>query len=238
MGIDALGRLIKISPEIAEQHQLAVIDCLEDPDDTLKRKTFELLYKMTKSSNVEVIVDRMIDYVININDNHYKTEIASRCVELAEQFAPSNQWFIQTMNRVFEHAGDLVNIKVAHNLMRLIAEGFGEDDDTADSQLRSSAVESYLHIIGEPKLPSAFLQVHSLLSMFYLLFVLSLCIQVDMVWDILLVFVVLFLSFELQDNLLGLWGNTEPQIGSIQSLISLGNYVIWQKHIPVMMTLS
>ncbi|KAF5735135.1 AP-4 complex subunit epsilon [Tripterygium wilfordii] len=159
MGIDALGRLIKISPEIAEQHQLAVIDCLEDPDDTLKRKTFELLYKMTKSSNVEVIVDRMIDYIISINDNHYKTEIASRCVELAEQFAPSNQWFIQAMNKVFEHAGDLVNIKVAHNLMRLIAEGFGEDDDTADSQLRSSAVESYLSIIGEPKLPSVFLQV-------------------------------------------------------------------------------
>ncbi|CAN0920110.1 Protein ACTIVITY OF BC1 COMPLEX KINASE 3, chloroplastic [Linum grandiflorum] len=73
LGIDALCRLIKLSPEIAEQHQLAVIDCLE------------------------------------------------------------------TMNRVFEHAGDLVNIKVAHNLMRLIAEGFGEDDDTADTHLRSSA---------------------------------------------------------------------------------------------------
>ncbi|KAK4748751.1 hypothetical protein SAY87_015337 [Trapa incisa] len=159
MGIDALGRLIKLSPDAAEQHQLAVIDCLEDPDDTLKRKTFELLQKMTKSSNVEVIVDRMIDYMISINDFHYKTEIASRCVELAEQFAPSNHWFILTMNKVFEHAGDLVNIKVAHNLMRLIAEGFGEDDDTADSQLRSSAVESYLRIVTEPKLPSAFLQV-------------------------------------------------------------------------------
>ncbi|KAG4380105.1 hypothetical protein GLYMA_16G109200v4 [Glycine max] len=159
MGIDALGRLIKISPHVAEQHQLAVIDCLEDPDDTLKRKTFELLYKMTKSSNVEVIVDRMIDYMISISDDHYKTYIASRCVELAEQFAPSNHWFIQTMNKVFEHAGDLVNIKVAHNLMRLIGEGFGEDDDAAYSQLRSSAVESYLQIIGEPKLPSAFLQV-------------------------------------------------------------------------------
>lgn len=159
MGIDALGRLIKLSPEVAEQHQLAVIDCLEDPDDSLKRKTFELLFKMTKSSNVEVIVDRMIDYMISINDSHYKTEIASRCVELAEQFAPSNQWFIQTMNKVFEHAGDLVNIKVVHNLMRLIAEGFGEEDDTADGQLRLSAVESYLRIIGEPKLPSTFLQV-------------------------------------------------------------------------------
>ncbi|KAI3703535.1 hypothetical protein L1987_73677 [Smallanthus sonchifolius] len=159
MGIDALGRLIRINPDIAEQHQLAVIDCLEDPDDTLKRKTFELLYKMTKSSNVEVIVDRMIDYMISINDSHYKTETASRCVELAEQFAPSNHWFIQTMNKVFQHAGDLVNPKVAHNLMRLIAEGFGEDDDAADSQLRSSAVESYLKIVDDPKLPSAFLQV-------------------------------------------------------------------------------
>ncbi|KAK1549245.1 hypothetical protein Q3G72_005179 [Acer saccharum] len=43
---------------------------------------------MTKSSDVEVIVDRMIDYMISINYNQYKTEIASRCVELAEQFAP------------------------------------------------------------------------------------------------------------------------------------------------------
>ena len=47
---------------------------------------------------------------------------------------------MQIMNKVFEHAGDLVNIKVAHNLMRLIAEGFGEDDDDADSKLRLSAV--------------------------------------------------------------------------------------------------
>ena len=29
MGVDALGRLIRINPDIAEEHQLAVIDCLE-----------------------------------------------------------------------------------------------------------------------------------------------------------------------------------------------------------------
>lgn len=159
MGIDALGRVIKINPDFAEEHQLAVIDCLEDPDDSLKRKTLDLLYKMTKSSNVEVIAERMISYMISINDSHYKTEIASRSIELAERFAPSNHWFIQTMNKVFEHAGDLVNIKVAHNLMRLIAEGSGEDNEDADSQLRSSAVDSYLQILGEPKLPSILLQV-------------------------------------------------------------------------------
>ena len=44
------------------------------------------------------------------------------------------------MNKVFEHAGDLVNIRMARNLMQLIAEGFGEEDEDADSQLRSFVV--------------------------------------------------------------------------------------------------
>jgi AP-4 complex subunit epsilon-1 len=67
----------------------------QDQDDTLKRKTLDLLYKMTKSTNVEVIVDHMIGYMRTLSDAHNKTEIASRIVELAERFAPSNQWFIQ-----------------------------------------------------------------------------------------------------------------------------------------------
>lgn len=67
----------------------------QDQDDTLKRKTLDLLYKMTKSANVEVIVEHMISYVRSLSDAHNKTEIAGRIIELAERYAPSNQWFIQ-----------------------------------------------------------------------------------------------------------------------------------------------
>lgn len=63
---------------------------------------------------------------------------------LSLQFSVSNNFTFQTMNKVFEHAGDLVNVRVAHNLMRLIAEGFGEDDEGAESQLRSSAVSIFV----------------------------------------------------------------------------------------------
>ncbi|CAM6074271.1 unnamed protein product [Sphagnum tenellum] len=154
MGTDALGHIIKLNPDFAEKHQLAVIDCLEaccyqidDPDDTLKHKTLDLLYKMTKSSNVEVIVENMITYMQTLNDTHNKTEIAGRVIELAERFTPSNQWFIQTMNQVFELAGDLVPPKVAHNLMHLLAEGAGEDDEDADCLLQPSVVICW--VLGE-----------------------------------------------------------------------------------------
>ena len=47
---------MRLNPKYAAEHQLAVIDCLEDPDPTLKKKTLELLFKMAKPNNVEVRV--------------------------------------------------------------------------------------------------------------------------------------------------------------------------------------
>jgi AP-4 complex subunit epsilon-1 len=62
----------------SQEHQLAVVDCLEDPDDTLKLKTLELLYKMTKANNVEVITERMMGYLRTTTDEHIRRDIARK----------------------------------------------------------------------------------------------------------------------------------------------------------------
>ena len=48
---------------------------------------------------------------------------------------------------------------LADNLMRLIAEGAGEDDEIADTELRAQAVASYLKLLEDNKLPDILLQV-------------------------------------------------------------------------------
>ena len=78
--------------------------------------------------------------------------------QAAEKFAPSHSWYIRTMTTVFELGGDLVKPEVANNLMRLIAEGTGEDDD-ADEELRSEAVETYLELLDKPALSNVLQQV-------------------------------------------------------------------------------
>lgn len=53
--------------------------------------------------------------------------------------------------------GSLVRKEVAHNLMRLIAEG--TDDDDTDTELRLDAVSAYLELLDKPHLPDILLKI-------------------------------------------------------------------------------
>ena len=131
----------------------------EDPDETLKAKTLDLLYRMTKPYNVDVIVGRMLDFVRGCGDAVVKADTVAKVAELAERYAPSSAWFMATMSTLFEMEGDLVRPAQAHNLMRLVAEGGGEEEPEAEAELRASACATFLAMLGRPKLPAVLLQV-------------------------------------------------------------------------------
>ncbi|KAI9907848.1 hypothetical protein PsorP6_004105 [Peronosclerospora sorghi] len=152
LGVTGLAAIVKDHPRYAAAHQMAVIDCLEDPDETLKRKTLDLLYRMTNPVNVEFISDKLTQFLREASDVFLRTELVSRITQCAERYAPSNAWYIQTMTNVFELGGDLVRPEMAHNLLRLIAEGSGEDEDQ-DMELRRDAVDTYLELLERPVLP-------------------------------------------------------------------------------------
>lgn len=151
LGVTGLAAIVKDHPRYAAAHQMAVIDCLEDPDETLKRKTLDLLYRMTNPVNVEFISEKLTQFLRETSDVYLRTELVARITQCAERYAPSNAWYIQTMTNVFELGGDLVRPEVAHNLLRLIAEGSGEDEDQ-DMELRRDAVDTYLDLLERPVL--------------------------------------------------------------------------------------
>ncbi|KAL6045017.1 AP-4 complex subunit epsilon [Balamuthia mandrillaris] len=173
LGIDTLAEVILFDPKIAQRHQLQVINCLHDPDDTLKKKTLDLLYRMTNPMNVEIITEKLLDYLKNFapTATHLKAELASRITYLAEKYAPSSEWFLDTMTKVFILGGDLVGTDVAHNLMQLVAEGAAESDSgegglEREDELQVYAVETFTRVLCEDeerlsKLPSLMIQLLS-----------------------------------------------------------------------------
>lgn len=157
LGVNSLASIVQMNPKYAAEHQMVVIDCLEDKDETLRRKTLDLLYSMTNPNNVVVIVDKLTTYLRNTTDVYLRTELVSRITQLAEKFSPNNGWFIDTMNDVFELGGKLVKPEVAHNVMKLVAESVDEEDE---EDMRVYAVETYIDMLTEkPILPDVMLQV-------------------------------------------------------------------------------
>lgn len=156
-GVSAMICIVQVDSVFVEQHQMTVIDCLEDPDDSLRKKTLELLEKMTSPDNVDVIVERMLEFLNGITDEVVKRDIVSRVSALVERFSPDDSWFLSTMNRIFEAGGGEVEDVLAHNLIRLIAGGGSDGSD----ELRKIAVRSYIKLLEKPELPAVMLKVIS-----------------------------------------------------------------------------
>lgn len=56
IGITALGLLVQVDTQYSLEHQLVVIDCLDDPDDTLKRKVTMSCLSLSCYTCVNVIL--------------------------------------------------------------------------------------------------------------------------------------------------------------------------------------
>ncbi|XP_030313260.1 AP-4 complex subunit epsilon-1 [Calypte anna] len=161
LGLKALTYVIQQDPNLALQHQMTIIECLDHQDPIIKRETLELLYRITNGQNVVVIVQKMLDYLKESKEEYAIINLVGKIAELAEKYAPDNEWFIQTMNAVFSAGGDVVHPDIPNNFLRLLAEGF--DDGNEDDQLRMYAVQSYLALLEEEGAlyPQKFLQVMS-----------------------------------------------------------------------------
>ncbi|XP_010637040.1 AP-4 complex subunit epsilon-1 isoform X1 [Fukomys damarensis] len=161
LGLKALTYVVQQDPSLALQHQITIIECLDHPDPMIKRETLELLYRITNSQNVTVIVQKMLEYLHQSKEEYIIVNLVGKIAELAEKYAPDNAWFIQTMNAVFSVGGDVMHPDIPSNFLRLLAEGF--DDEMEEQQLRLYAVQSYLNLLDMENVfyPQKFLQVMS-----------------------------------------------------------------------------
>ncbi|XP_060611256.2 AP-4 complex subunit epsilon-1 [Anolis sagrei] len=161
LGLKALTYVVQQDPTLALQHQITIIECLDHPDPIIKRETLELLYRITNGQNVTVIVRKMLDYLTQTKEEYTIINIVGKIAELAEKYAPDNEWFIQTMNAVFSIGGDKMHPDIPNSFLRLLAEGF--EDEKEDSQLRLHAVQSYLKLLQDENAvyPQKFVQVMS-----------------------------------------------------------------------------
>ena len=145
-GINGLTLIIQINPSYVMNYQNIIVDCMEVNDETLKKNTFELLYKMTNLKNVEIIVEKMMNYLKKTTlEIQSKKDILQKIIELTERFAPDKTWFIKIMNELFVNFGDMINDEILSKLISIISEWEKETEDV--NEFKKYTIENYATIV-------------------------------------------------------------------------------------------
>eukprot|EP00744_Colponema_vietnamica_P007688 GILI01011040.1.p1 GENE.GILI01011040.1~~GILI01011040.1.p1 ORF type:complete len:955 (+),score=292.91 GILI01011040.1:24-2867(+) len=160
LGVTALSRIVKIDRKYAQEHQQIVMTCLEDPDDTIRRKTLTLLFAMCNENNVEPIIGRLIRFLADTTDEFLRQDLVKNICITAERFSTNGQWYVDTLNKVLDISSEHVPQSTIQGMLKLIAEGEGEDE-AVDAELRSYCVETYFVLMesSDKIRPSAIYQI-------------------------------------------------------------------------------
>eukprot|EP01006_Ploeotia_vitrea_P026210 TRINITY_DN59179_c0_g1_i2.p1 TRINITY_DN59179_c0_g1~~TRINITY_DN59179_c0_g1_i2.p1 ORF type:complete len:1115 (+),score=213.75 TRINITY_DN59179_c0_g1_i2:86-3430(+) len=151
LGITSLSAIVRFDRSYAHVHQALVMECLTDPDETIKRKTLDLLYAMTTEANVEVIVNRLVTFLAKAHDNYLRMDLVTRITELARKFRSDPKWYVNTLNVVIEKDAKHVPDETVQAILKLIAEGEGEDEDE-DTEFRKYCVAQYYNRLSVEKI--------------------------------------------------------------------------------------
>lgn len=146
-GIQGLSYMVCRNRHLAVQHQEVVMQCLEDDDETIRRKAIWLLFAICDRHNIRPIARRLIQFIAHVTDPFWKRSTTRSLCRLMEQHASKPWWYITAMNRLLTAAPECVLPEAVQKMLRLIAEGQGEGE-AVDVAFRVRCVELYFNLTG------------------------------------------------------------------------------------------
>jgi AP-1 complex subunit gamma-1 len=101
VALNTLVKVVAIEPNAVQRHRNTILDCLRDPDISIRRRALELSFTLINESNVKVLVRELLAF-LEIADNEFKPNMTSQIGIAADRFAPNKRWHIDTMLRVMK----------------------------------------------------------------------------------------------------------------------------------------
>lgn len=101
VALNTLVKVVAIEPAAVQRHRNTILDCLRDPDISIRRRALDLSFTLINESNVRVLVRELLSF-LEIADNEFKSTLTSQIGIAADRFAPTKRWHIDTMLRVLK----------------------------------------------------------------------------------------------------------------------------------------
>ena len=106
VALNTLAQVVAVHHESAalQKHQNTIVDCLKDPDISIRQRALELIYHLVNASNVESLTAELLNYLVVCPKDH-KGQICSRVLKVVDRFSPDERWKIDTLITMLTIAG-------------------------------------------------------------------------------------------------------------------------------------
>jgi AP-1 complex subunit gamma-1 len=120
VALNTLIKVVAIEPNAVQRHRNTILECLRDPDISIRRRALELSFTLINEGNVRVLIRELLAF-LEVADNEFKPTMTSQIGIAADKFSPNKRWHVDTMLRVLTLAGNYVKEPILSSFIRLIA---------------------------------------------------------------------------------------------------------------------
>ncbi|ORY82156.1 AP-1 complex subunit gamma-1 [Protomyces lactucae-debilis] len=120
VALNTLNKVIDIEPNAVQRHRATILECLRDPDISIRRRALDLSFALVNEGNVRILIRELLAF-LEVANNEFKLSMTTQICICADKYAPNKRWHIDTMLRVLKLAGNFVREEILSSIVRLIA---------------------------------------------------------------------------------------------------------------------
>ena len=122
VALNTLLKTVSVEGTAVQRHRTTILECLKDPDVTIKKRAMELCFALINSTNIKSMVKELLVF-LKTAEPEFKAQCSSNMMIAADQHSPDRRWHIDTIYDVLKNSGNTVRDDVLFNTIQLISEG-------------------------------------------------------------------------------------------------------------------
>ncbi|CAH1959514.1 unnamed protein product [Acanthoscelides obtectus] len=121
VALNTLLRTVHVDSAAVQRHRATVLECLKDPDVSIRRRAMELSFALINSQNIRTMTKELVNFLEKA-DPEFKAPCSSSIVLATERYAPTRRWRLDTLLKVLVAAGNYIRDDVISSTIQLISE--------------------------------------------------------------------------------------------------------------------
>ncbi|KAJ1417770.1 adaptin N terminal region-domain-containing protein [Ochromonadaceae sp. CCMP2298] len=124
VALNSLSKVVSEDMSAVQRHRNTIVDCLKDPDISIRQRALELVFQLVNDQNVAVLTGELLNYLVVAHADH-KASLVSKIMVILEKYSGDKRWRIDTVITMLSIAGNETDDSVARTAIIFIAQSEG-----------------------------------------------------------------------------------------------------------------